>query len=157
MLVDRDVLDHACVCAVKNGMYTAAYGVLVVICTYFAASPPFPPNNAPQDHNVGAQDVGLEASGDPDDVGPPSQLLMSGCWTTTAQVSMTIGTMADVLPLASAQGLALSDSHISRMWGYMQRLAVTTKHNGATERSQPGLLALACRCAARVAFFSVCF
>lgn len=94
---------------------------------------------------MGAEDVGLEASEGPNDLGPPSQLLMSGCWMTTAQLSMTIGTMADVLPLASSQGVTLSTGHIKRMWQFFHRLAITTKHNGATERSQPGLLALACR------------
>lgn len=102
---------------------------------------------------MGAEDVCPEEG--PDGLGPPSQLLMSGCWMTTAQLSMMLGAMADVLPLAAAQGVTLGPGQVSRMWGYMRSLALTTKHNGATERSQPGLLALACRCG-RFATVSCC-
>lgn len=88
-----------------------------------------------------------EPSADPDDLGPPAQLITSGCWMATAQLSMAMGAMAHVLPLgATTQGVALSAAQVERLWAYMRRLALTTKHNGATERSQPGLLALACRC-----------
>ena len=86
----------------------------------------------------------------PDTFAHASQLLMSSCWQTTAQLSLMLGTLADILPWGDARGVGLSAADVERMWGYFERLAITTKHNGATERSQPGLLALASRCVCHV-------
>jgi hypothetical protein len=97
--------------------------------------------------------------------GPAIQLLITACWTSVKEVSLLIGTLARRLPLpgagsssssaaadSSSQEQQLESSNSSDMLQPQQlaqlgelllSLLLSMKHNGAVEKSQPGVLWLA--------------
>jgi hypothetical protein len=94
--------------------------------------------------------------------GPAIQLLITACWTSVKEVSLLIGTLARRLPLpgASSSSSAASDStqeqqqpgssssssdmlqpqQLAQLGDLLLSLLLSMKHNGAVEKSQPGLL-----------------